>query len=62
MQNKPNLLAPQMNVNGAIKKDYENERLCRRRQNKPKQTQSNPIFKKSSLAFQNILCHFGPVG
>ena len=27
MQNKPNLPAPQMNVNSVIIKDYENERL-----------------------------------
>ncbi len=28
MQNKPNLLDAQMNVNTVITKDYENEHLC----------------------------------
>jgi len=60
MQNKPNLLAPKMNITTVITKDYENKRLCARRKNKPKtnpikanqsqfQTQSNPIFKKSNI-------------
>ncbi len=39
MQNKPNLPDSQMNVNTVITKDYENERLCRRWENKPNQTQ-----------------------
>jgi len=39
MQNKPNLLNTQMNVNTVITKDYENVRLSRRRENKPNQTQ-----------------------
>jgi len=43
MQNKPNLLNAQMNVNTVITKYYENERLLGRRKNKAKQTQSNPI-------------------
>ncbi len=34
MQNKPNLLNAQMNVNTVITEDYENKRPCRRRQNK----------------------------
>jgi hypothetical protein len=38
-QNKPNSLDAQMNVNTSITKDYENERLCRCGENKPKQTQ-----------------------
>ncbi len=46
MQNKPNLLNAQMNVNTVTTKDYENKWLCTRGQNKPKtkpkQTQSNP--------------------
>ncbi len=40
MQNKANLLAPQMNVNSVITKDYENERLRRGAENKAK---TNPI-------------------
>ncbi len=39
MQNKPNLREAQMNVNKVSTKDYENKRLCRRRENKPNQTQ-----------------------
>jgi len=49
MQNKANLPDAQMNVSSVKTKDYENVRLCRREENKPKtnpkQTQSNPIFK-----------------
>jgi len=40
MQNKPNLLAPQLNVSSVKTKDYENKRLRTRRENKPK---TNPI-------------------
>ena len=39
MQNKPNLLNAQMNVNKVLTKDYENVRLHRRGKNKPNQTQ-----------------------
>jgi len=39
MQNKPNLLNAQMNVNKVLTKDYENERLRRLGENKPNQTQ-----------------------
>jgi len=39
MQNKPNLLAPQMNATSFYTKDYENEPLRRCGQNKPNQTQ-----------------------
>jgi len=45
MQNKPNLLNAQMNVNTVITKDYENERLRTRRKNKPK---TNPIKAKTN--------------
>ena len=38
-QFKPNLLDAQMNATSFITKDYENERLCRRGENKPNQTQ-----------------------
>jgi len=40
MQNKANLLDAQMNISSVLTKDYENERPCRRRENKPNQTQS----------------------
>jgi hypothetical protein len=39
MQNKANLLDTQMNVTIVSTKHYENERLCRRGKNKPKQSQ-----------------------
>lgn len=39
MQNKPNLLNAQMNVNKVLTKDYENVRLHRRRKNKANQSQ-----------------------
>ncbi len=35
MQNKPNFRKTEMNVNKVLAKDYENKRLCGRRQNKP---------------------------
>ena len=47
MQNKPNLLDAQMNTSSFITKYYENERLSRLRENKPKQTQ--PIVSLSNL-------------
>jgi hypothetical protein len=34
-QNKPNFRKAKMNVNLYVIKDYENERLCRRGENKP---------------------------
>ena len=40
MQNKPKFRKSQMNVNGDIKKVYENETLGDRGKNKAKQTQS----------------------
>jgi len=47
MQNKPNLLNDQMNVNRVSTKDYEDKTLGERGKNKPNskpiQTQSNPI-------------------
>ena len=47
--NKANLLDAQMNVNTVITEDYENERLCRRRENKPKQTQFLKILHTLSI-------------
>jgi len=35
MQNKPNLLNAQMNISSVLTKDYENEPLRRRGENKP---------------------------
>jgi hypothetical protein len=55
MQNKANLLDTQMNVSSVTTKGYENKRLFRCPENKPKQTQlvvslSNLFqYKKSSF-------------
>ena len=50
MQNKPNLLAPQMNVSPFTTKDYENERLADAGKTNPIQSQykanTNPIPEK----------------
>jgi len=51
MQNKPNFRKAQMNLNFYPQKHYENERLCRRRENKPNQTQ-----------FQTAHIHHWPAG
>ncbi len=42
MQNKPNLLNAQMNLNSYSTKDYENKRLCRCVKTNPIQTQYKP--------------------
>jgi len=47
MQNKANLLVTQMNVSYCFNKEYENKRLFRRPENKPKQTQFQ--YKKSGF-------------
>ena len=51
MQNKPNLLNTQMNVNPVLRKDYKNETLSGYGKNKPNsnpiQSQSNPISKQN---------------
>jgi hypothetical protein len=47
MQNKANLLDTQMNVSFVTTKEYENKRLFRRPENKPKQSQFR--YKKSSF-------------
>ncbi len=53
MQNKPNLLNAQMNVNTVITEDYENERLRRAGKTNPIQTQNkantNPIPEMSKM-------------
>jgi len=41
-QNKPNLLDFQMNVSNIIKKDYDNERLYRRSENKANTNPNKP--------------------
>jgi len=46
MQNKPNLLAPQMNISSILTKDYENETAFRLRQYKPN---TNPIPEMSKM-------------
>ncbi len=43
MRNKPNLLNTRINVNSIFTKDYDEKRLCEHRENKPNQSQSNPI-------------------
>ena len=51
MQNKPNLLNTQMNVNTVAIRAYENTRPFSHRENKPNsnpiQSQSNPISKQN---------------
>jgi len=42
MQNKPNLLTAQINVNSFITKDYENKHNWALSENKANQTQLNP--------------------
>jgi len=52
MQNKPNLLDTQMNVNSVLTKHYENVPLRRRRKNKPNQTQ--PVVSLPALSFVEV--------
>jgi len=47
MQNKPNFRKSQMNVNKALTKNYENKRLCRGAENKPKTKPKQTQFPKS---------------
>jgi hypothetical protein len=54
MQNKANLLDTQMNVSSVTTKEYENERLFRRPENKPKQTHIFRLFYLIFLSF--LLC------
>jgi len=46
IQNKPNLLNAQININKVLTKDYENQRLCTRTENKPNQTHLVPVVKE----------------
>jgi hypothetical protein len=43
MQNKPNFRESKMNVSAVKTNGYENNQLSGRRENKPNQTQTNPI-------------------
>ena len=47
MQNKPNLLAPQVKVSSVLTKDYENDNTFRLPENKPNQTQFQTHRSKS---------------
>ncbi len=61
MQNKPNLLDAQMNVSSSITKHYKNEQLCRRGENKPKQTKlQTQQFSKLFLAFTFLCSLYNP--
>lgn len=56
MQNKANLMDAQMNVSAVLTKDYENERLSRRGENKPNQSQfQTQHLSKLFLAFLSLL-------
>ena len=59
MQNKPNLLAPQMNISSVLTKYYENDNTFRLPENKPNtnpiRTQSNPISEKPKMNVTSIL-------
>jgi hypothetical protein len=46
MQNKPNLMNAKIYVTSFLTKAYENQRLYGQDQNKPNQTQSNPIYRR----------------
>ena len=56
MQNKANLLDTQMNVSSVKTKYYENERRCRRRENKPKQSQFQTQRLYKLFLFFTFLC------
>ena len=53
MQNKPNLLDTQMNVSSVLTRDYENEPLRRRGENKPKQTQSPSAIRNTQYEIRD---------
>jgi len=56
MQNKANLLDAQMNISSVLTKYYENERLCKRGENKPKQTQLQTQRLSKLFLFFTFLC------
>jgi len=58
MQNKPNLLDAQMNVNTVITTDYENERLADTGKTKPIQSQNKPNSRKAKNE-RKLICHKG---
>jgi len=49
MQNKPNLLSAQMNVNIYYTKAYNNETAFRRRKNKPNSNPIKPNLRKAQM-------------
>ncbi len=51
MQNKPNLLDAQMNVNTVVTKDYENKSIGNLAKTKPIQTQYKPNTKPIQTQF-----------
>jgi len=55
MQNKPNLLDAQMNVNKVLTKGYESKRLSGGGVNKANQSQINPINPISKLWAQYMV-------
>ena len=55
MQNKPNLLNTQMNVNNVLPRDYENARPFRHRENKPKQTQFKANLLYTQMNVNSVL-------
>ena len=56
MQNKANLLDTQMNVSNCFTKHYENKRLCRPGENKPKQTQFKAQYLSNLFWAFTFLC------
>ena len=58
MQNKPNLLDTQMNVNPVKTRVYENVRPFSRRENKPNQTQFQSQ-KNAASSSKNYICKQG---
>ena len=53
MQNKANLLNAQMNISFGLTKYYENKRLCRCGENKPKQSQ--PVASLPALPVPSLV-------
>jgi len=51
MQNKPNLPAPQMNINTVITKDYENKRLADSAKTNP----IKPNFRKARMNINSLI-------
>jgi len=58
MQNKADLLDTQMNISSVTTKEYENKRLFRCPENKPKQSQFQ--YKKSSFKSKMLIFAISP--